>query len=275
MADEAETPQDEEVLELTEEASDTPNEETQPEATDEDGDEVVVGFADEQPEEEPEPENSTVRKMREALREKERELKELRAKVDPPKAKRELPPEPTLESCDYDEDVLKAETRKWDKIKAEIEADEAEAEREKEARTAVWEARKQRYVEGKVKIGVDLTDAEATVDQALGQTRSPVLLLAQDPAALALALSRSPAKLKELSEAKDDFELAYMVGKLEGQVTVQRRKKAPAIDRAVGGTASTTLLSTDAQLEKLEKEADRTGDRSKVIEYKRKLRRAE
>jgi len=271
MADEPE--QDEEVLTLTEEAEDEAleqDEEQQPEEQEDDGEEVVVGFADEQPaEDEPESDNKVVRQMRQRIRELEKQVKQA---APPAPAKIEIPPKPTLESCDYDEETYDAKKAEWDGLVAKAKEQETEAEKAEQSRREVWESRAQRYTESKAKIGAPVDDAAVIVDEALGANRSPVLLLAQDPAALTLALSRSPTKLKELADAKDDFELAYLVGKLEGGVRVERRKRTPAVDRPVGGNASTTLSTADATLKRLEDKAAKTGDRTEVVRFKAKLK---
>jgi hypothetical protein len=62
------------------------------------------------------------------------------------------------------------------------------------------------------------------------------------------------------------------IGKLEDKIKVERRKPLPAPDRPVTGTAS--LASTDKKLAQLEKEADRTGDRTALIRYRKSLNRA-
>jgi hypothetical protein len=65
-----------------------------------------------------------------------------------------------------------------------------------------------------------------------------------------------------------------MLGSLEKDIKVTKRN-APAADTAVrGSTASAALPASDKELERLEKEADRTNDRSKVIAYRRKQREA-
>ena len=64
---------------------------------------------------------------------------------------------------------------------------------------------------------------------------------------------------------------AMMIGELRGKLTMERRK-LPQPDRAITGTAPNGGGSADKELARLEKEAERTGDRTKLIAYRRKLR---
>jgi hypothetical protein len=52
---------------------------------------------------------------------------------------------------------------------------------------------------------------------------------------------------------------------------VVKKRKAPAPDRAQSGSGAMPIDS-DKQLEKLEAEAEKTGDRTKLIAYKKKLK---
>jgi hypothetical protein len=99
-----------------------------------------------------------------------------------------------------------------------------------------------------------------------------IVKAAADPALFLYALGKSEAKRAELAKIQDPIKLAAAVARMEGAVKVTTRK-APAPDRAQRGSAPMPG-GADKELEKLEKEADRTGDRTKVIAYKRALKDA-
>jgi hypothetical protein len=86
------------------------------------------------------------------------------------------------------------------------------------------------------------------------------------------ALGKHPGKLAELAAIEDPIKFAAAVAKLEGTLKVQKRTRAPEPETIERGNASVRQGGADQQLEKLEKEAARTGDRSKVIAYKRDQR---
>lgn len=275
MADEIhDDEQPDEVLELTEEVDQPEIEETdeeQPETEDGD-DELVISLDGE--EAAPEPENSTVRQMREALRKKDAELAELR-KANAPKPV-EVGPKPTLESCDYDEERFENELTVWHGAKRKAD-EEAEAfAKQQEAVNATWAEASTRYKARAAEIAApDFDDAQDAIDKALTPALSPVILkAARDPAVFVLAMHRNPAKLAELSKAKDAIELAAAVARMEGAIKVTS-KKAPAVDRPLNGsTGAATATTYEKQLEKLEKEAAKTGDRSKLIAFKREQKAA-
>jgi hypothetical protein len=114
-------PDDDEPLELTEELEpgDEPEEQRgedddpDPNVNDE-ADETVVAFEGEEPE--AEPENSTVRQMRQALREKDKRIKELEQSSAPKPI--EVGEKPTLAGCDYDEDKFAEELEAFKDRKA-------------------------------------------------------------------------------------------------------------------------------------------------------------
>ena len=117
----------------------------------------------------------------------------------------------------------------------------------------------------------DFDGAEHVVQSTLSQLQQNMIVHAVDkPELVIYALGSNPAKAKELAAIKDPVRFAVAIGKLETQLKVQPRKQPPAPERHVRGTAGGATI--DNTLERLEAEADRTGDRSKVIAYKREQR---
>ena len=69
------------------------------------------------------------------------------------------------------------------------------------------------------------------------------------------------------------YATAFAVAKLEKDMKVTSKAKSPPPpERTVSGHGRVASGGTDTTLEKLREEAARTGDMTKVIEYKRKLR---
>lgn len=265
MADEPE-----DVLEL--EQDDVLNEEQDENRPDdaeeqEDGEETVIGFEGEEAAPASESESSVIRELRQRMREKDRELAELRRAN--PKPKVEVGEKPTLESCEYDEERFETALTDWHGRKAQAERQETEQQQATERQQAEWQERAKAYEADKVKLNVSgFDDAESEVFTALPAETKALLLMSEKPAALVYALSRNPTKLEELSKL-NLARAAMMIGKMEDKVTVTRRK-LPEPDRAVRGNAAPA--NADKELARLEKEAERTGERSALIAYRKKLR---
>lgn len=231
--------------------------------------ETFIGFEGEEDEAAPasEGESSVIREMRRKLREKDRELADLRAGAAP--AKIEVGDKPTLESCEYDEERFETALDAWKGRKAKAEQQDREQQERTEREQAEWSKRAQAYETSKASIPVaDYADAEKEVFAALPDATQALILMTDKPAALIYALSRDPARLEELSNL-NLARAAMMIGKLEDKVQVKKRA-LPNPDRPVRGNAAPA--SADKTLARLEKEAEETGDRTKLVAHRKKLR---
>ena len=244
-------------------------------------DEVVVSFGDEAPPASEDEENRApawVKDLRKANREKDRRIRELEQRLNASAPQQEqavtVGKKPELDDpgIDYDKELYDKELFAWleRKNKAEQEQNrKVEAER---AAKEAWTARVQTYEKAKAALKVqDFQDAEDALSDALSVVQQGVILSgAEKPELLVYALGKAPAKLKELASITDPVKFAFAVAKLETQLKVQPRKQAPAPERRV--TGSVPVGGPDKTLERLEAEADKTGDRTKVAAYKRQLR---
>lgn len=241
------------------------------------GDEVDVTFGDESDDDaqdDDEGETPVIRAMRKREREKDKELRRLtreleRVKQQPAAAAvQELPPKPTLESCAYDEDEQERQLDEWYLLKASIESAEQEQKQ-------VVQKRLQSYAEqAKGLKARDFRDVEEEVAAVFDPTRQSILLDAADnPALLVYALGKNPAQLERLSKIQSLAKFAAELGKLEKELKVKPRSEKPApIDTNLRSSAPVSGGSSK-KLAQLEAEAERTGNRNKVIAYKRSLRK--
>jgi hypothetical protein len=118
--------------------------------------------------------------------------------------------------------------------------------------------------------------------EAFADTFSPVqqgIIIGgpEDPKSSALlryVLGKNPAKAAELAAIKDPVRFAFAVARLETQVKVTTRKPAPPPDTRVRA-AGAGMAAVDGTLAKLEAEAEKTGDRTKVAAYLRTKRQAQ
>ena len=71
----------------------------------------------------------------------------------------------------------------------------------------------------------------------------------------------------------DPVKFAFAVAKLETQLKVTNRKAAPPPESTVRGTGRVSG-AVDSTLERLRADAEKTGDYSKVMQYKRQKRQS-
>jgi desulfoferrodoxin (superoxide reductase-like protein) len=245
-----------------------------------DSDEVIVSIG----EEAPPPEEQThapewVRELRKTNRELQRQNRELQGKLQST-AQTETKPvvlgkKPTLEEHDYDADKFEAALATWFERKRQ--ADEAAAKQEAEVmnQQKAWQAKLDGYGKAKAELRVkDFEDAEAVAQELFNITQQGVVLQGADnPALVIYALGKNPKKAKELSDIKDPVKFAFAVAKLEKELKVTNRKAAPPPERIVSGTGRVSG-AVDSTLERLREEAARTGNLTKVIQYKAQKRAA-
>lgn len=245
-----------------------------------DSDEVIVSIG----EEAPPPEEQThapewVRELRKTNRELQRQNRELQGKLQST-AQTETKPvvlgkKPSLEDHDYDADKFEVALADWFERKRQ--ADEAQAKQEAEVmnQQKAWQAKLDGYGKAKAELRVkDFEDAEAVAQELFNITQQGVVLQGADnPALVIYALGKNPKKAKELSDIKDPVKFAFAVAKLEKELKVTNRKAAPPPERIVSGTGRVSG-AVDSTLERLREEAARTGNMTKVIQYKRQKQAA-
>jgi hypothetical protein len=156
-------------------------------------------------------------------------------------------------------------------------ADEASARQEAEVmnQQKAWKAKLDGYGKAKAELRVkDFEDAEAVALELFNITQQGVMLQGADnPALVVYALGKNPKKAKELSDIKDPVKFAFAVAKLEKELKVTNRRAAPAPERIVSGTGRSSG-AVDSTLERLREEAARTGNMTKVIQYRSQKRSA-
>lgn len=246
-------------------------------ATADDGAEVVVSIGD-QAEADPQHEEQGrapdwVRDLRKANREKDRRIRELEARISQPAASQPeaLGPKPTLSGMDYDEEKFSAALDAWHDRKRAIDARAAQAEQQQAAAQQAWQAKLDAYSKAKAALKVrDFEDAEGVAQDTLSATQQGVIVNGADnPALVVYALGSNPKKAKELAAITDPVKFAFAVAKLETQLKIAPKKSAPPPERMVRGSSGIVAGGTDATLERLQAQADKTGDRTQVAAYLR------
>lgn len=255
------------------------------EGTDDDG-ELVVSIGDEPTESDDidpdgKPAPSWLKDLRKANQEKARENRRLKEQIEQlkrtatPAAPVTLGEKPTLESCDYDATKLATELDAWYARKSEVDAQQAEVEKKVKAEAEQWQTTLAAYGNAAKTLKVpDFADAEDTVKDTLSVTQQGIIVHGADnPALVVYALGKNPKKAAELAAIADPVKFAFEVAKLEAKLKVKTTRTAPAPETRVRSTVP-GASSVDNQLEKLREEAAKTGDMSKVLQYKRRQRQA-
>jgi hypothetical protein len=244
-----------------------------------DAEEVIVSIGEEAPPpEEHTPAPEWVRELRKTNRELQRQNRELQSKLQVQPT--EINPvvigvKPKLEDHDYDADKYEEALTAWFERKRQ--ADEVNAKQQAEVmnQQKAWQAKLDDYGKAKAELRVrDYEDAEAVAQEVFSITQQGVILQGAENAALVVyALGKNPKKAKELSDIKDPVKFAFAVAKLEKELKVTNRRAAPAPERIVSGTGRSSG-AVDSTLERLREEAARTGNMTKVIQYRAQKRSA-
>lgn len=280
MADEAEDVLDD-VLELDTEASeDLPypeDENPAPEgedASDDEPEELEVAIGDEvaEPATGRKPDSDLIRKLRAEIRDRDQRLA-VYTKEEAPKPI-EVGPLPTIEEHDYDADKHAVAVEAWFKRRSEADTQQAEVAKAQEATKTAWQAELADFTKKKTAMRAkDFDVAEEEVTAGLTQMQQASIIKASENSAQVIyALGKHPKKLAELAAISDPVKFIAAVVRLEGTIKVTPRRQVPDVDTSVRGSASLSVKGQDAKLDRLEAEADRTGDRTNVIAYKRALR---
>jgi hypothetical protein len=241
-------------------------------------DEVVVTIGDETPTEE-EDESAArpwVKDLRKRHREMERKLREVEAENAKLKGAKDpaavvVGEKPTLAGCEYDTEKYEQEVEAWHERKRTADGQAAERQRAEEAQRAAWQARLDNFKKAATALKVsDFQEAEEVAVTTLSQTQQAIIVKgAKRPELLIYALGKNPKKAKELAAITDPVDFAFAAANLERDLKVTPRKTARAPERRVGSTVAGAAALKDTELARLQAEADKTGDRSKVAAYLR------
>lgn len=282
--------EEEEMIEDSDVSEEIDSEESEPatiqdnEDEDDDEEDRIVTIGDETPDEEVEEPKSDPQKLVKKLRgvtrgleKKNRALqKQLEANARATETIKpvELGEKPTLKSCGYDDAKYEQEILNYADRKRKVEEEAAKKAEAAEKANEAWQSKQKHYVDLKKEHSFkDFEDVEELVSTTFSQTQQGIIVSGADDAALVVyALGKNPKKLEELAKIEDPVEFAFKVAKLETQLKVKSKKAPKPETRVKTGKSGGISGTADKTLERLRAEADRTGDFTKVTEYKRKLR---
>ena len=206
-----------------------------------------------------------VKNTRNENRELKRQLRELQKQQGQPE-QQALREKPTLDAHEYDSDAYEQDVQQWFVEKQQHDV-QVQAEQQKYKQ---YHDRYKTDVDAIKEKAPDYDEVELSVVDVLSNSQQGLLQMAvENPARMVYALGKnSPAQLEKLSKL-NDVQFVKQIALLEQQMTSKSKSRNPnkpkpkthEIEGAAGGA--------DTRLAKLEAEAAKTGDRSKVIAYKR------
>ena len=269
---------DDEVEEAEFETDDEPTE-----AEAEEEEDVVVSINGEAPDPETEDDDRApdwVRDLRKEYRNEKRRAKELEQKIEQLErgsapASQPLGSKPTLEAADYDTERYETELASWYEKKRTHDDQQNVVQSQQKAVQKEWETKLESYHSSKAELKVkDYDFAEDVVQDNLSVMQQGMIVQGADnPALVVYALGKNPIKAKELASITDPVKFAFAVAKLETNLKVTKRKASSRPEKKISGTGRPSG-SVDNTLERLRTEAEKTGDYSKVFQYKKQKQSA-
>lgn len=181
-----------------------------------------------------------------------------------------LGPKPKLSDCDFDDERFEQALTDWHERKRDADTQAAQARAAEESQQKAWNDKVNSYNDAKAKLKLpDFDEAEENVKRIFSVTQQGILLKgSKDPALSVYALGNMTNKAKELSAITDPIEFAFAAGRLEKEMKVERKKQTPPPEKTVSGNARISG-GVDSTLERLRADAAKTGDYTKVTQYKR------
>jgi hypothetical protein len=270
---EGEEPEDD-VLELGEKPE---IEQGNSEHDDEPDEETVIELEGDE-DEEPAADSAPIRQLREQLKEEKRARAELEQRVAPKPI--EVGPEPDLwEDCDGDQDKYKADYRAWlDRSNAADRqtADQSRAQQAQAQENARIHATYQTNaakLQAQAKIAPEAYKAsEDAVVAALPEVVQSIMVkyMPEQAPMLTHILGTRPKKLEEIAGITDPLAQAFALYDLaKGIKVVTKRKSPPAPEERVSGSGPISRTDPAKKLAELEKAAEKSGDRTAIIAFKR------
>lgn len=241
------------------EPSDDPEEPIDPEEPQEPGDdeeEFYLGDEKlESPSSDEDKDPALVKTLRNVIKEKERELKELRhAAISAPVQIQEMPPKPTLESSDYDEVAFEQKLTEWHDTKRKIDDAKAKKESSDEAYRQQHNAKVNQYLEDRKAVkfkGFDVAERRVTEEVPISH-QNFILDRAKNPTLVVMAIGSNAELRKQLSEATDPAEIGWLIGNIEAKAkTLPKGKKQQSSTPEVKGGGVQRRSSADIALAKV------------------------
>lgn len=179
-----------------------------------------------------------IKDLRKANREKDKELRDMRRQLEqlqsrpaeqqPQQQADVIPPKPTLESCEYDEEAFEKAVTDWHEKKSRVEQKKQQQERQQQEYQQRFlqrvEAHKQRAAKLPVK---DYQEMESIVLSELKPIQQEIIIHAADEGSelIAYALGKNPQLRQRVAAETDPIRAAFLLGQISKQVSLAPKPK--------------------------------------------------
>ncbi|MFK3699419.1 scaffolding protein [Serratia ureilytica] len=242
----------------------------------EDDDEEEFYFGDEMlgsPSSEEGADHGLVKHLRGTIKEKERELKELRrlSQQQPQQQVINQPPQmPKLsdEGIDYDEEIFQKKLDQWSKDSAQYQIQQQAKSRQEQQQKELYQQKLTSYQQRAKSVKVaGYQDAEQLVmDEVPVEIQNAILFEAEKPEMVVLALGRNAELRRELASATNPIAVGRLIERIESKAKTMPKPKSTAatVPEVKGGNGAVIN-----NLDKLKAKALETGDWSPYFAAKR------
>jgi hypothetical protein len=217
-----------------------------------------------------------VRKLRAEIRDRNRQLRDLERRVQSsaPPAIVSAGPEPTLEGCDHDEARFKSEYATWMRRKVEADATAENARKTQEQQQAQW-TRRLATVDAEVSRMrlPEADDAREAFETQLSPLQQAIILSGPDDAKMSgqlrYAIGRNPTVAQRIAKIEDPVKFTLAIAELMHKMKVTKKGAPPPPEKRVrtGTPGRGAGGGVDNQLARLQAEAAKTGNYTKVTAY--------
>lgn len=191
-----------------------------------------------------------VKDLRKGFKETQKENRELRRQLEEALAKPAeqqptqtqtdaIPPKPTLESCDYDEQAFETALTDWHEKKSRAEQQKQQQQRQQQEVIQRFKQRLEKHNERATRLPVkDYRETEEIVRRELPAIQQEILIHAADEGSelIAYALGKNQQLRQRVAAETDPIRAAFLLGQISKQVSLAPKpKKAPKPEPEVRG----------------------------------------
>jgi septum formation inhibitor MinC len=179
-----------------------------------------------------------VKDLRKNNREKDKELRELRRQLEqvqsrpteqqPPQQADVIPPKPTLESCEYDEEAYEAALTDWHEKKGRAEQSKQQQQRQQQEYQQRFQQRVEAHKQRAAKLPVkDYQEMEEIVRAEVPDMHKEILIHCADEGSelIAYGLGKSQQLRQRVAAETDPIRAAFLLGQISKQVSLAPKPK--------------------------------------------------
>lgn len=179
-----------------------------------------------------------VKDLRKNNREKDKELRELRRQLEqvqsrpteqqPQQQTDVIPPKPTLESCDYDEQAFETALTDWHEKKGRAEQSKQQQERQQQEYQQRFQQRMEAHKQRAAKLPVkDYQEMEEIVRAEVPDLHKEILIHCADEGSelIAYGLGKSQQLRQRVAAETDPIRAAFLLGQISKQVSLAPKPK--------------------------------------------------